>query len=137
MNLEEGTRIEYHPDINYPGYTFNKFSREEREMLESDRENGTMTPVLGRGNGGYGGRGRGGSRGYGDRSNSGYISNKKKIQQLEQENYELRSQAIPGQVDTQRSAINQVTTIGGLVMGDRADQVRQQTGGHRDSRGWS
>ena len=56
MNLEEGTRIEYHPDKMYPDWLFNKFSREEKDMLQNDRENGTITPQINDRNGG----GRGG-----------------------------------------------------------------------------
>ena len=78
MNLQDGTRIEYHPDLTYPPHIFNKFTREEREMLDNDRTNGTITLVPHRG-----GRG-GGDRGYnGGRGNGGYVSNKRKIQPLE------------------------------------------------------
>jgi hypothetical protein len=89
-------------------------------MLDNDRANGTVTPNPHRG-------GRGEGRGYEGRG--GYVSNRRKIQQLVQENYELRSNGVPGQVDTQRSTISQVTATVGSVMGGRADQVRQQTGG--------
>ena len=51
-------------------------------MLQNDRANGTITP----------GRGHGGGRGYGGRG-GGHSDNKRKIQQLEQEVWELISQA--------------------------------------------
>ena len=92
-------------------------------MLHNDRANGTITPQAH-----SGGRGRGNGQGE-------YISNKRNIQQLEQGMEEMRSQGVPEQVDAQRSAISQVTTTGGSVMGGRADQVRQRTGrGRGDGR---
>ena len=62
-------------------------------MLQNDRENGTVTL----------GCGHGGGRGYGGRG-GGHSDNKRKIQQLEQEVWELRSHAsqqVPKHVDTQ------------------------------------
>ena len=50
-------------------------------MLQNDRANGTVTP----------GCGHVGVRGYGGRG-GGHSDNKRKIQQLEQEVWELRSQ---------------------------------------------
>ena len=97
-------------------------------MLQSDRENGSMTPHI------TGGRDdRGGGRG---RGNNGNASNKRKIQQLEQVIDDLTSQGVPEQVDTQRSAISQVTTTGS-VMDGRASQVKQRTGGREGGRDWS
>jgi hypothetical protein len=142
MTLEEGTRIEYHPEKTFPDHIFQKFSRSEKQMLENDRKNKTITPKRdfagsrGRGNGRGGGRGYG--RGYG-RGNGGYGSTKRKIEQLEQAIDDMRSQGVPDQVE-QRSAISQVTTTGGSVMGGRADQSRQygsQYGGRGGGRGWS
>jgi hypothetical protein len=138
--LDEGTKIEYHPDITYPTYILNKFNNKERNMLENDRANGTVTPYGG-GRGGGRGRGRGGGRGYGGRGyggrgNGGFNSTKRKIEQLEQAIDDMRSQGVPDQVDAQRSGISQVTTTGGSVMGGRADQSRQY-GGRGGGRGWS
>ena len=99
-------------------------------MLDNNRANGTVTPQP-YGGGRGGGRGRG--RGYG-RGNGGYGSTKRKIEQLEQVIDEMRSQGVPEQVDTQRSAISQVTTTGGSVMGGRADQTNRTTGGQGGSR---
>ena len=136
MNLEEGTRIEYHPEKTYPDWLFAKFSKSEKDMLQNDRKNRTITPKPydDRGQGRGGGRGYGG-RGYGGRGNGGYGSTKRQIEQLEQTIDDMRSQ-VPEQVDAQRSAISQVTTTGGSVMGGRADQSRQY-GGRGGGRGWS
>ena len=126
FNLSDGTRIEYHPSITYPPHIFNKFSREEREMLQNYRANGTVTPGNGYGRGrGYGGRG------------GGYSDNKQKIQQLEQEVWELRSKAyqqVPERVDTHpvtgnpnaRSSVSQVTNNAGSIIGGRSDQAKQR-----------
>ena len=63
-------------------------------MPQNYRENETVTP----------GRGHGGSWGYsGCGGGGGYSDNKRKIQKLEQEVWELRSQAsqqVPKHVDT-------------------------------------
>ena len=132
ITLEEGTKIEYHPEMSYPDWLYKKFSYSERDMLHNDRKNRTITPKQGgRGRG----NGRGGGRGYG-RGNGGYGSTKRKIEQLEQAMEDMRSQGVPDQVDTQRSGISQVTTTGGSIMGGRADQSRQY-GGRGGGRGWS
>ena len=138
ITLEEGTKIEYHPEKSYPDWLFSKFSRNEKTMLQNDRKNGTITPKQYNGNGGRGqGNGRGGGRGYGGRGNGGYNnSNKRRIEQLEQTIDDMQSQRVPDQVDTQRSGISQVTTTGGSIMGGRADQSRQY-GGRGGGRGWS
>ena len=138
MNLEEGTRIEYHPEKSYPDWLWNKFSQNEKDILHNDRVNRTITPQAyggGRGGGRGRGNGRDGGRGYGARGNGGYGSTKKKIEQLEQAIDDMRSQGVPEQVDAQRSAISQVTTTGGSVMGGRADQTRR--GGRGGGRSWS
>ena len=135
FNLTDGTRIEYHPLIDYPQEIFDKFTKEEKEMLEHDRANGTVTPAS-RGGRGYGG-GRGG---YG--SHRGYPSNKRKIQQLEQQVWELQSRAasqgsetVPEHVENSaRSHISEVTQERS-IMGGRAEQARQRNtqgrGGHQ------
>ena len=135
ITLEEGTRIEYHPEKSFPDHIFQKFSRAEKQMLEHDRKNRTITPQRDGGGGRSRGNGRGGGRGY-NQGNSGYGSTKRKIEQLEQAIDDMRSQGVPEQVDAQRSAISQVTTTGGSVMGGRADQSRQY-GGRGGGRGWS
>ena len=84
FNLCGKTRIEYHPSIDYPPQIFQKFSVDEKAMLYRDSEQVGFTPSRGRGNGG-------GNKGY--RSNNEYSNNKRKIQQLEQKVWELRSQA--------------------------------------------
>ena len=95
-------------------------------MLQKDRANGTVTP----------GRGHGGGRGYGGRG-GGHSDNKRKIQQLNQEVWELRpqeSQQVPKYVDTQpgrgnpnaRSSVSQVTNNEGSIIGGRSDQARQR-----------
>ena len=135
VNLEEGTRIEYHPEKTYPDWVYNKFSHSEKEMLQNDRKNRTITPKQGGGRGR--GNGRGGGRGYGGRNtygNGGYGSTKRRIEQLEQTINDMKSQGVPDQVDTQRSGISQVTTTGGSIMGGRADQSRHSTGGRGGSR---
>ena len=104
-------------------------------MLEHDRKNRTITPKRDGGGGRGRGYGRGGGRGY-NQGSSGYGSTKRKIEQLEQAIDDMRSQGVPDQVDAQRSAISQVTTTGGSVMGGRADQSRQY-GGRGGGRGWS
>ena len=88
MNLGEGTRIEYHTDKTYPDWLFNKFSREVKDMLQNDRENGTITPQINDRNGGGRSEGRGGNRG-------GYDSNKRKIEKLEQSFDDMNSQGVP------------------------------------------
>ena len=95
-------------------------------MLQNDPVNGTVTP----------GRGHGGRRCYGGRGD-GYSDNKQKIQKLEQEVWELRSQSsqqVPKHVDTQpgrgnpnaRSSVSQVTNNEGSIIGSRSDQARQR-----------
>ena len=95
-------------------------------MLQNDRANGTVTP----------GRGHGGGRGYGGRG-GGYSDNKRKIQKLDQEVWELRSQAsqqVTEHVDTQPgrgntnaiSSVSQVTNNEGSIIGGRSDQARQR-----------
>ena len=88
-------------------------------MLQTNWANGTVTP----------GRGHGGGRGYSGRGcGGGYSDNKRKIQKLEQEVWELRSQAsqqLPEHVDTQtgrgnpnaRSSVSQVTNNEGSIIG--------------------
>ena len=76
FNLSDGTRIEYPPTITYPLHIFSKYFREEQEIFKEDWVNGTVTP----------------GRGYGCRG-GGYSGDKRRIQQLEQEVWELRSQA--------------------------------------------
>ena len=88
-------------------------------MLQKYRANGTVTP----------GRGHGGGRGCGGRGGGGgYYNNKRKIQKLEQEVWELRSQAsqqVYEHVDTQpgrgnpnvRSSVSQVTNNEGSIIG--------------------
>ena len=142
LTLSDGTRIEYHPNIHYSTEILNKFSSEERDTLERDKANGTVSlpPRYGGGRGGYG-SGRGG------------YSNKRKIQQLEQQVSDLQSQSqsqdyrqpnqVPDQVDTgsqpgrgqdNRSRISQVTTQEGSIMGGRSDQARQRQQGRGGSR---
>ena len=95
-------------------------------MLQNDRTNGTVTT----------GRGHVGGRGYGGRG-GGQSDNKRKIKQLEQEVWELRSQAYqqePEHVDTQPgrgnpneiSSVSQVTNNEGSIIGGRSDQARQR-----------
>ena len=76
--------------------------------------------------------------GYG--SGRGGYSNKRKIQQLEQQVWDLQSQSqsqdyrhqpdqVPDQVDTRsqsRSRVSQVTTQEGSIMGGRSEQARQR-----------
>ena len=120
------------PEKTYPDWLFSKFSHGKKYILHNYRANGTITLGYRGGREGVRGRGRGQGRGNGS---GGYTSNKRKIQQLEQEIDDIRSQGVPEQVDGQRSAISQVTTTGGSVMGGRADQVRQRTGrGRGDGR---
>ena len=98
-------------------------------MLEHDWANGTVTRAPARG--GYGGgRGYNGCGGY---QTSGY--QKQKIQQLEQEVWELRSQTseqVPEHVNTQsgsgntRSQVSKVTIQEGSIMGGQSDQSRQR-----------
>ena len=45
FNLTDGTQIKYHPLIDYPSDIFNKFTLEEKSMLEQNRANGTVTPA--------------------------------------------------------------------------------------------
>ena len=109
-------------------------------MLENDQANGTVTPAPDRrGYSGYsGGWGYSGCSGY---QNGGY--QKRKNQQLEQEVWELRSQAseqvtehkhVLDQVDTgsqsgrgdTRSRISQVTIQEGSIMSGRSDQTGQR-----------
>ena len=86
-------------------------------MLQNDQANGTVTPD----------RGYSGGLCYGG-SGGGYSDNKRKIQQLEQEVWELRSQAskqVPEHMDTQpgrgnpnaRSSVSQVTNNEGYIIG--------------------
>ena len=95
-------------------------------MLQNDRANGTVTP----------GRGHGGGRRYSGRG-GGHSDNKRKIQQLKQEVWELRSQSyhqVPEHVDTQpgrgnlnaRSSVSQVTNNEGSIIGGRSYQSRQR-----------
>ena len=131
LTLSDGTRIEYHPKIHYSTEILNKFSSEERDTLERDKANGTVS--LPPRYSGYG-SGRGG------------YSNKRKIQQLEQQVWDLQSQSqsqqVPDQVDTgqsgrgqdNRSRISQVTTQEGSIMGGRSDQARQRQQGRGGSR---
>ena len=80
FNLSDGTtRIEYHPDIDYPPDIYNKFTSEQKDMLDNDRANETVTPSP--------------SNSYGGGSSGGY--NKQKIQQLEQQVWDLQSQSQP------------------------------------------
>ena len=86
-------------------------------MLQKNLANGTVTP----------GRGHRGGRGYSGRG-GGHSDNKRKIQQLEQEVWELRSQEsqqVPKHVDTQPgsgnpnaiSSVSQVTNNEGYIIG--------------------
>ena len=93
-------------------------------MLKYDRANGTVSPSY--------------------KNNYGGLSNKRKIQQvnqdLQQQVWDLQSQVqsqslppqfpasqVPAQVDnTARSQISQVTLQEGSVMGGRADQARMR-----------
>ena len=142
LTLSDGTRIEYHPNIHYSTEILNKFSSEERDTLERDKANGTVSLPpriwwwprwLWQWPGGY--------------------SNKRKIQQLEQQVSDLQSQSqsqdyrqpnqVPDQVDTgsqpgrgqdNRSRISQVTTQEGSIVGGRSDQARQRQQGRGGSR---
>ena len=117
FNLSDGTRIEYHPSIDFPPETYSKFTSEQKDMLTYDRANGTVSPNLKNGFGGH--------------------SSKRKIQQLEQQNWDLQSQLqsppqvpeqqIPAQVgNSTASQVSQVTQQEGSVMGGRADQARMR-----------
>ena len=125
ITLSEGTKIKYHPNLTFSPEIRNKFSGEERAMLREDQATETVTPGRGGRGGGGGGQGYSGRGGY----------QKRKIEQLEQQVWELRSQAseqVPEHVDTQPgrgntgSLVSQVTINEGSFIGGRSDQAKQR-----------
>ena len=110
FNLSDGTRIEYHPSIEYSPEVYNKFSKEEKDMLYNDRANGTVEGRVS-------------------------YSNKRKIQEfdsLQQQNLQSESQTqdpeqspADSRNSSAKSQVSQVTmSEGGSIMGGRVDQAQ-------------